>query len=462
MSRKIHTPRVMIAAPKSGSGKTFLTCGLLRMLQQDKLQVSSFKCGPDYIDPMFHRRVLGMPSKNLDTYFTNENLTRYLFAESAENSDISVMEGVMGYFDGMSLQEWTASSYDLAKTTQTPVILVVDAGGMSRSVIPLIRGFLEYGEQHLIQGVILNRVSPMLYPSLREKIEEELPVQVLGYLPKCPDYVWKSRHLGLFLPEEVSCLQEQIDGLAAIMRETVDLQKIRTMAENALDLEIEEPDLPEEVIRKKQTGEKIRIGVARDEAFCFYYEDNLRLLEKMGAEIIPFSPLKDSALPAVDGLLFGGGYPELYGKQLADNVCMRAAVKEAAGAGMPILGECGGFMYLQEQMTDLEGRKYPMAGALGGETYPAGKLVRFGYLELQENMGLQENMELQEKKIKGHEFHYFESTECGSSCHAVKPQNGKTWNCMVREKGIFAGFPHLYYYSNPEFVRTYLEKCAVF
>lgn len=450
MSRILHAPRVMIAAPKSGSGKTFITCGLLRLLQQDNRRVTSFKCGPDYIDPMFHKRVLGTPSKNLDTYFAGEELVRYLFAESAAGSDISVMEGVMGYFDGMSLQEWTASSYDLACKTKTPVILVLDAGGMSRSVIPQIKGFLEYGEQQLIRGVILNRVSPSLYPSLSNMIEQELQIRVIGYLPKCPDYVWKSRHLGLFLPEEVSCLQEQIDGLAGIMRETVDLDKIMDLAEQAPDLEIREPELPEAVRRKERPEEKIRIGVARDEAFCFYYEDNLRLLEKLGAELVFFSPLRDRSLPEVHGLLLGGGYPELYGKELSENREMLSAVRKAVQTGMPVLAECGGFMYLQEKMTDLDGNSWLLTGALEGETYPAGKLMRFGYLELQE------------QKIKGHEFHYFESTSCGSSSHAVKPQSGKTWECMKEAYQVTAGFPHLYYYSNPEFVRAYLEKCAVF
>lgn len=450
MDKTMHLPRIMLAATKSGSGKTFLTCGLLRLLQTQGKKVQAFKCGPDYIDPMFHERVLQLPSRNLDTYFTGRDRTQLIFQAAAKKSDISVIEGVMGYFDGIGLQDDTASSYELACVTQTPVILVVDAAGMGRSVIPLLKGFMTYGEEHLIRGVILNRISPQLYPRMKQAIEAELPVQVVGYVPKCPEAVWQSRHLGLLLPDEVRDLQAQIDALAGILRESIDLQCLLGLAESAPDPET--PDAPEveplQGVSAMENRRPVRIAVARDAAFCFYYADNLELLEQNGAELVFFSPLADSNLPAADGMLLGGGYPELYGEVLEKNASMRRQIRQAADSGMPILAECGGFMYLQEKMTDMSGMTWEMCGALHGESTPTKHLVRFGYLEL-EKTGL-----------RGHEFHYFDSTDNGAADCAVKPGSGRRWNCMVREKGIFAGYPHFYYASDPGFVRDFIRQCA--
>jgi cobyrinic acid a,c-diamide synthase len=343
------------------------------------------------------------------------------------------------------MTDFTASSYDLARVTKTPVILVVDAAGQSHSVVALIKGFLEYGEERLIQGIILNRISPMLFPAMKECIEKELPVKVLGFLPKCPQCVWQSRHLGLLLPGEVADLQHQIGELSAKLKESLDLETLLALAEQAPDLECER-----EMREETAPDSKVRIGVAQDEAFCFYYEDNLRLLEKMGARLVPFSPLHDRELPAVDGLLLGGGYPELHCGELSANHGMLGDICKAAGRKMPMLAECGGFLYLQKSMTDMSGNTWKMADVLHGTVQPTGKLVRFGYLELTGH------------RIRGHEFHYFDCSENGSADRAVKPGSGRSWDCMVEENGIIAGFPHLYYYSNPEFVRQFLQHCAAY
>ena len=457
MSKTIHAPRFLLAAPKSGSGKTFVTCGILQRLKEEGKKISAFKCGPDYIDPMFHKMVLGLPSKNLDTFFSGEALTKSLFAEDAEKSDISVIEGVMGFYDGVDLPEhrMLASAYDLARTTQTPVVLVVDAKGMSRSLIPLLKGFMDYGEEKLIRGVILNRISPGMYPVFSRMIREELGIMPLGYLPVMEGSLWESRHLGLVQPEEIRELREQVERISAVFKDTLDLEGLLRLAESAPALEAAEIPLPPPL-----PGE-VTIGVARDEAFSFYYEDNLRLMQKLGSRLVEFSPLRDKELPEADGFYFGGGYPELYAGELSANKEMLAAVRQAAQAGFPILAECGGFMYLQESLKTKDGINHPMAGVLPGKTEMTEKLVRFGYLTLEENAERKAGNGLLAKgeQIRGHEFHYFDSTENGNACIAKKPTGKRQWECIAVKDNIFAGYPHLYYYSCPAFLQRFLRKC---
>lgn len=453
----MRLPRVMLAAPASGSGKTLITCGLLQLLVNRGRKAAAFKCGPDYIDPMFHRKVIGTPSKNLDTFFTDENKTRYLFGKEAGKADVSILEGVMGFYDGVGGVTTTASSYDLAKVTDTPVILVVNAKGMSLSVIPMIKGFLEYRQDSHIQGVILNQTTQMTYQLLKEPIERELGIAALGYVPKCEEYAIESRHLGLITPEEVAGLREKLQGLAGLLEETLEVEKLLALSETAKELEWEESDIAK--WKPEVLGKAPRIGIARDEAFCFCYQDNLELLEEMGAELVEFSPLHDETLPKhLDGLLLYGGYPELYAQQLSQNSMMRKQIKEAILKGMPYLAECGGFLYLQETMEDMEGRKYPMAGVIKGQAYRTQNLGRFGYITLT----TEESFQLLKKgeNIKGHEFHYFDTTENGTDYHAGKPVGKRTWNCIHGGENHAAGFPHLYYYSNPKFAFRFLKSCA--
>ncbi|MBQ9437740.1 MAG: cobyrinate a,c-diamide synthase [Lachnospiraceae bacterium] len=430
-----------------------MTCGILQLLKNKGKKVAAFKCGPDYIDPMFHRTVLGLPSRNLDVFFSGEELTKELFARAQEGMDISVIEGVMGYFDGVEApgNAMLASSYDLARVTETPVILVLDAKGMSRSVVPLVKGFLEYGDSRQIKGVILNRASKGMYPVLKKYLEDELPVKALGYLPPLEGSLWESRHLGLVQADEIKDLKEQVNKIAEVLSETLDLDGLLALAAQAPVLNVQETE-----IAPLETHPII--GVAKDEAFSFYYEDNLDLFKRLGAKLVFFSPLHDEKLPEADGLYFGGGYPELYAKELSENVSMCNAVKKAAADGMPVLAECGGFMYLQEALRPKEGGNYPMAGALPGSTHMTEKLVRFGYLSLSAK---EENPYLPlGEEIRGHEFHYFDSEQNGTSCIAKKPSGKRQWECIAAQGNIFAGFPHLYYYSNIGFAKRFLERCA--
>ena len=460
----MRTPRILIGATGSGSGKTTITCALLEILKRQGKKVQAFKCGPDYIDPMFHRTVLGIPSKNLDTFFTGEKMTAELFMESAVNADISVMEGVMGLYDGLGGIRKEGSAYDLATVTDTPVILVIDAHGMGRSILPLIAGFLSYDTIHLIRGIILNRTSGAFFETIRQEIEKSFPVEVLGYFPNQKEILLESRHLGLKRPEEVEKMAELLDKTADMLEKTVDIDRLFAIAEGASELPegstLEKDSYGKQKVHLQKSGKRPVIAVARDEAFCFYYEDNLKALEKAGAEIVFFSPLHDGSVPKeADGLLLPGGYPELYAKELSENKTMLAAIREKAELAMPIVAECGGFMYLHETIEDQEGQQYRMAGVLPGICINKGKLVRFGYIELQEK---KPSFLPEGTKIRGHEFHYYDSSDNGEDCMAVKPVTGKSYPCVIETQNRFLGFPHLYYPSNPGFAENFVEKARDF
>lgn len=456
-------PRILLAAGSSGSGKTLITCGLLQVFVNRKLKVASFKCGPDYIDPMFHSRVIGTKSRNLDTFFTGKTVTRYLLQRNAKSFDIAVMEGVMGYYDGIGGITSDASAYDLADTTDTPVILIVNSKGMSVSLAAYIKGFLEYKENSHIKGVIFNQMSAMLYPRMKQLIEKELGIKVLGYVPKVEDCVIESRHLGLVLPEEIPELKERLEKLANMLETTLDIDGILELANTASDLEIyDEKDL--ETVNEAYSfrlPEKVRIALADDEAFCFFYEDNLQMLQEMGAEIISFSPIHDNEFPEnIDGLLLYGGYPELNADLLEDNEQMRKEIQKFILSGMPCMAECGGFMYLHEEMEDMNGTVHQMVGLVPGKVFRTEKLGRFGYITLEQKKQVLGTQEL--GFIPAHEFHYFDSENCGEDFYAKKPASNRGWNCIHAGENMIVGFPHLHYYGNPEVAKAFLEKCYAY
>lgn len=450
-------PRIMIAAAGSGSGKTFLTCGILRTLAQSGKRVSAFKCGPDYIDPMFHEKVLQVPSYNLDPFFVNTEVLSYLFCHHASQSQISVVEGVMGYYDGIGGNTTTASAYDVARSLQIPVVLLINCKGTSTSIVPVIKGFLEYQKDSNIKGVILNRCSPMLYQILKELIEKELPVKVLGYVKSLEELELESRHLGLITPTEIVDFREKFDQLSEELKKTIDFEGFLGLAESALPLEpVALAQLPE--LRGLRKGEnKVRIGVARDAAFSFHYADNLELLEKLGATLCYFSPLQDTELPKdIRGLILNGGYPEVFAKQLEDNVSMRSAILRVIESGIPVIAECGGFMYLQERLETLDGKRYEMVGACNGICVETKKLQRFGYIHL---LAKRDGLLLQKgEEIPAHEFHYYDCTNNGEDFVAQKASGMRNWNCGFSNPLFYGGFPHLYYYSYPKMIERFLRK----
>lgn len=478
----MNIPRFMVAAPSSGSGKTLITCGLLRLLTRRGLRIASFKCGPDFIDPMFHTKVLGTKSRNLDTFFTGEAVTRYLLEKNAAGCDLAVMEGVMGYFDGLGMDSSRAGASDLAGVTDTPVLLIIPAKGASRSILPLIKGFLDFQEKKNIRGVILNRVNGMIFPRLKEMIERELDVQVIGYVPPLTDCVLESRHLGLLMPDEIESLQEKLDRLADHLEKSIDVKALLELAEQAPELDAEADRAAWEKVyaeglhllsdsgmtAEKTTGQALRIGLARDEAFCFFYEDNLQLLREMGAELVEFSPIHDRELPQnLDGLLLHGGYPELYGRELDANVSMRRSIRDAIDRGLPTMAECGGFLYLHDTLEDSEGNVWQMAGVLHGRAYYTGHLNRFGYTTLSEGRMFGQDP----GEIRTHEFHYYESENPGEEFFAKKPAGPRTWRCIrswhgemessfkgISGRELVAGFPHMYYHAAPGVAGAFLHQ----
>lgn len=447
--------RIMIAASGSGSGKTTITCALLKALKNRGEQIVSYKCGPDYIDPMFHEKVIGIPSKNLDTFFTGEDATRELFLQNRTEKDFVVMEGVMGLFDGLGGISEEGSSYHLAKVTETPIALVIDAKGMGRSVIPMIAGFLAYDKEHLIQGVILNKMSTSYYEIIKPLIEAELSIRVLGYFPEQKNIHIESRHLGLVMPNELEDIHKQLQVVSEKLEKTVDVEAIEHIAEQAKEFLTTQKQMNVNSCDNKGSSRPV-IAVAKDEAFCFYYEDNLFMLQENGAKIAYFSPLHDTKLPdGCDALLIGGGYPELYADKLSRNVSMRNAINQAFENGMPIVAECGGFMYLHDTMTDKNGVSHTMVGVIPAACSYKGKLVRFGYVEIREK----KSFFLQEGQlIKGHEFHYFDSTDNGDCCIVTKPITGREYSCVIEGENYWMGFPHLYYPSNPFFAESFVKK----
>ena len=460
-------PRIMLAAPKSGSGKTLLTCGLLEVLRRRGLNPIACKCGPDYIDPMFHRYVLGIPGRNLDSFFMPAEGVRKVLVDAVreEQAGIAVLEGVMGYYDGLGGTETSASSWEIAEITDTPAILVLDCKGASLSAAAMASGFLHFRKKSHIAGVILNRVSSMYYERLAAAVEEASGLPVLGYLPESEEYRMESRHLGLFLPGEIDRLRERIGRLADQMEKSIAVDRVLEVAgmlplriENKEKEKAENESMEAESIAKfpacqeQKVTSRVRIGVARDEAFCFYYQENFRLLEQMGAELVYFSPLRDKKIPdRVDGLLFGGGYPENYARELAKNAAMRESIRRSIAAGMPFLAECGGFLYLHRMLEGSDGKHWEMAGVYPFDAYRTNRLRRFGYVRLLTSSG---------QEIHGHEFHYWESEDPGTDWEAVKPTGNRSWRCIHEKGGQIGGFPHLYYASCPDFLRKWLDECA--
>lgn len=400
-----NLPRLILAGTNSGCGKTTVTCAVLQALVNRGLSVAAAKCGPDYIDPMFHSRIIGAKSSNLDPFFFDENTLRFLLAQNASGCDVTVIEGVMGYYDGLGLTSTRASTYELAQKTVSPVVLVVNARGAALSVLASVRGFLDF----------------------------------------LPDCALKSRHLGLVTAAEVADLREKMQRLAAEAEQTIDLDALLTIAREAPALDVVPPTLP-------APGAPVRIGVARDNAFCFYYEDSLGLLRTVGAELVPFSPLSDSALPAgLDGLYLGGGYPELYAAQLSENRSMCSSVRAALEAGLPSIAECGGFMYLTETIGE-----HPMVGFLPGRCFDAGKLARFGYVTLTAE---RDNLLCRAGgSIPAHEFHHWDAEQTGDAFTAAKPF-GRSWPCVFATDTLYAGYPHFHFYANPSFAVRFLDAC---
>ncbi len=470
---------LMIAAPQSTSGKTVVTCGILGALKKRDMDVVSFKCGPDYIDPMFHRTVLGIPSGNLDGFFSDSQQLRALAAaadikeKSAIREDherLFIVEGVMGLYDGLGGVSQEASSYAVAEALDIPIVLVINARGMGRTIISLLKGILLDDTSHLIRGVILNKISKSWYPTISNLIENETGIPVLGYLPVNNDLMIKSRHLGLITPSDMKEVNKTLAAAAQVCEECISIDDLMALAKkpaacnnimekaNTKNQGSSTSDSRKIFYGGSQGQHRIRIAVAEDEAFCFLYEENKNILKQFGAELVSFSPLHDENLPEnTAGIYLCGGYPELYLKQLSENKTMLVSIRNAIQMGVPSIAECGGFLYLQESVADGDGNIYPLCGVLKGHGEKKKNLVRFGYVTLQD---APENSFLGTGRIRGHEFHYYDVTDNGNDVTAIKPVSGKTWSCIHAAEDHWWGFPHLYYPNHPEFAKRFLNAAG--
>ena len=409
-------PRVLLTGVSSGCGKTTVTCAVLQALVDRGLRVGAFKCGPDYIDPMFHSRIIGAKSGNLDLFFFRENTLRYLLARNSRDRDVSVIEGVMGYYDGAGLASTLASSWETARAAEAPAVLVVPAKGAALSILAVIQGFLDFQPDSRIRGVILNRCTAMTYRGLAEAVRERFGgrVKPLGFLPELPECALESRHLGLVTAAEVEGLREKLHILARQAEETIDMDGLLALAKGAPPLAFQPVALPR--------YEPVRIAVARDRAFCFYH-----------------------------GLYLGGGYPELYARELSRNKPMRAAVREALEGGLPCIAECGGFMYLTQAIGE-----EPMAGFLPGKCRDNGRLTRFGYVTLRAK---KDNLLCRAgEEIPAHEFHHWDAGDPGGDFTAGK-LNGRRWDCVFATDRLYAGYPHFHFYANPAFGEHFYQAC---
>ena len=428
----------VIAAPRSGSGKTTVTCAMLAALKKRGAAPCAFKSGPDYIDPMFHRSVLGVESHNLDLYLSSPLVVQNLYAHYTAGHGAVVCEGAMGFYDGQGLTT-RASAWELADALDLPVLLVIQPKGASVTLAAEIQGLVHFRQESHIAGILLNDCSEKLFRMLKPLLEAETGLPVLGYLPHLPQAVVESRHLGLKTAGEINDLQQKIGLLADALEADLDWAKLEELTDLC------PPQKITETVPDPAPG--CRIAVAQDEAFCFTYAETLDCLRTAGAELVFFSPVHDAALPEnICGLYLPGGYPELYARQLSENRLMLAAIRDAVNGGLPTVAECGGFLYLGQTLEDADGTVWPMAGVLPGSGVKVGRLVRFGYAD----MAAKADSLLFHagEHLYIHEFHHWDSTDNGTAFSVLK--NGEMqWECGFATESLYAGFPHLYWAGTP-------------
>ena len=429
----------LLAAPRSGSGKTTMTCALLMALKRRGCAPCAFKSGPDYIDPMFHRAVLGVESRSLDLFFSAPETVRTLYAKGAAGHGAAVCEGAMGFYDGLGGVSDRASAWHLADTLGLPVLLVVEPKGQSLTLAAELNGLVNFRTPSHIAGILLNNCTARMHALLAPMLEKETGLPVLGFLPKLPEAVIGSRHLGLYTAAEVENLQQKLALLADAAEEHIDWPRLLALCEK------EPPALP---VQPETPPARVRIAVAQDEAFCFTYAETLEAFRDAGAEVVFFSPLRDTALPEnIGGLYLPGGYPELHARELSENTSLLREIKQKIESGLPTAAECGGFLYLGQSLTDAEGQSWPMAGVLPGEAKDAGRLVRFGYAALSADSD--SLLFRAGESFPIHEFHHWDSTANGTALAAKKPVGGAAWRCGSVNEHFYAGFPHLYWAGTP-------------
>lgn len=454
----MKVPRIIIAAPSSGQGKTTFSMGLMSALVKRNLKVQPYKVGPDYIDPAFHTAITGRNSINLDSWMLDERYIKNLLTTYSRDADISVIEGVMGLYDGVGDNPLSGSTAGISIMLNTPVAIVMQAGGMSATSAAILHGLRSFGNVNIV-GVIINKPSSMNhYNAVKHAIEKHTGIKVLGSIPKTESIQLKSRHLGLVQYCETEEALQIIEQLADIIESSVDIDEILNIA-NACT-EHYGSDLEESMAKGK-----VKIAVAKDAAFNFYYYENLRILERMGAVLEFFSPISDDALPeGVCGVYIGGGYPEEFASQLHDNASIRKDIYTKACNGLPIFAECGGYMYLNNGITDEAGIKYNFTGIFNGEAYMTDKLQNFGYSEAvfsEDACFAEEGL-----RIPVHEFHKSVLIRNGEKAcvqlSKVRHGQQEQWSCGMCRDNVLGMYPHVYFPSCMELAEGFFRQCIVY
>ena len=450
--KKLAMKKILISGAMSGSGKTTVSSILMSAFEN----VAPFKVGPDYIDPGYHEFFTGNKSHNLDAFMFDEKTLKHIFDTGSEGKSMAITEGVMGLYDGVGHEKDNFSTAHLSRILDIPVILVVNAKGISTSVAAEILGFKLFDENVRIKGVILNNVSSeKLYLNLKEAIERFTGIECVGYLPRNEKLSVESRHLGLKQAFELKGpkeLEEKKQLFKEIAEKCLDLERIYEIAE---EFEPEGKMGSFELIKDLKNKYKgKRVGIAKDGAFSFYYESNLELMKFSGLELVEFSPIEDEKIPEnLDMIYLGGGYPELYWKELSENISMKESIRQAYENGVKIYGECGGFIYLTNKLNLLDGNSGIFCGLIDVEISMRNRLNigRFGYINIETGNGIH---------TKGHEFHYSEisvDNEKGKF-YKIEKNDGRNWNCGYRKKSLLAGYPHISFYSNIEFFKYLIEE----
>ncbi|MDO8730023.1 MAG: cobyrinate a,c-diamide synthase [Candidatus Omnitrophota bacterium] len=452
-------PRLLIAGTHSGVGKTTVTAGLIRAFTRQGLRVQPFKAGPDYIDPGYHSEAAGRLCRNLDSWLIPPRRLPELFQRSCRGADLAVIEGVMGLYDGATATGDAGSTAELAKLLDCPVLLVLDASAVSRSAAAVVRGFRDMDRKVRIAGCIVNRLSgPGHYRLVKEGIERLAGVPVVGWLPKDPKIHLPERHLGLVPAIERTGLSPLMKRIERLVVENFDLPAIRRIAAKAGPLK------DRFVADAPRNGKKVPIALARDEAFHFYYPENLELLEDLGAEIVPFSPLKDRRLPrGAAALYLGGGFPEIFAPQLARNLLMKEEIRRAVASGLPTYAECGGLMYLARSISAVGGRRYPMAGLVPADVRMTDRLQNFGYQEVR-SKGTNLLARAGEK-ARGHEFHHstLERRAAVRPAYEIRARRGGAARLEGYADGsLLASYVHLHFWSQPRWAERFVQSARFY
>jgi cobyrinic acid a,c-diamide synthase len=458
MASQPDIPRLLIAATGSGAGKTTATIALIGALRARGMRVAAFKCGPDYLDPTYHRRAAGAPSHNLDGWMMGREAVLATFARAADGADIAVIEGMMGLFDGAAPDSDEGSTAEIAKWLNAPVLLVVDASGMARTVAAVAAGFKHFDPRLNLAGLICNRVGSRGHLDLLRAASPHVPV--LGGFPAEPRAAFPERHLGLLSADDKSVAPPLFAAWTLLASEWLDLEAILALARGA-------PPLAGCAIepwpRRASAAARCRIGLAYDAAFHFYYADNLRRLESAGAELVRFAPTRDRELPEVDGLYLGGGYPEACARELAGNRAMLEAMRDFVHRGGPIYAECGGLMYLTEAIRTLDGRRWPMAGIVAGEAVMSDRLQALGYVEVETRTG--SIIGPAGMRLRGHQFRYSTLTPPPSGqvgrVYTVRPRwGGAPFEEGYRAGSVLASYVHVHWASSPQAAERFVDSCA--